>query len=44
MKLRIYQNDEVRVHNPEITEIVPIMDKIVTSDRLINEWENGYYE
>lgn len=44
VELRIYQNDEVRVHNPEITEIVPIMDKIVTSDRLINEWENGYYE
>jgi len=44
MELRIYQNNKIRVHNPEITEIVPIMDKIVTGDRLINEWENGYHE
>ena len=44
VELRIYQNDEVRVHVPEITEIVPIMDKIVTSTRLISEWENSYYE
>ena len=44
VELRIYQNDEVRVHNPEITEIVPIMDKIITSNRLISEWENCYYE
>ena len=44
IELRIYQNNEVRIHKPEITDIVPIMDKIVTSDRLIKEWENGYYE
>ena len=42
IELRIYQNNKVRVHIPDITEIVPIMDKIVTSSRLIEEWENGY--
>lgn len=40
VELRIYQNDEVRVHIPEIDEIVPIMDKIITSSRLIDEWES----
>lgn len=44
VELRIYQNDEVRIHKPDITEIVPIMDKIVTSSKLIDEWETGYYE
>ena len=43
IELRIFQNDEVRTHIPDITEIVPIMDKIVTSSRLIEEWESGYY-
>lgn len=36
MELRIYQNDEVLVHNPEVDEIAPIMDKIITFDKLIN--------
>lgn len=44
IELRIYQNNKIRIHNPDITEIAPIMDKIITSDKLINEWENGYYE
>ena len=44
IELRIYQNDEVRIHEPEIDEIVPIMDKIVVSSRLIEEWEMGYHE
>ena len=44
IELRIYQNNKVRVHNPDITEIVPIIDKIVTSDKLIKEWETGSYE
>lgn len=44
VELRIYQNDEIRIHKPEIDEIIPIMDKIVTSSKLIDEWENGYYE
>ena len=37
MELRIYQNDEVLVHNPEADEIVPVMDKIITFDKLINQ-------
>lgn len=37
IELRIYQNDEVFVHNPEVDEIVPIMDKIKSFDKLIKE-------
>ena len=37
IELRIYQNDEVVVHIPEADEIVPIMDKIKTFDKIINE-------
>lgn len=33
--LKIYQNDEVLFHNPEADEIAPIMDKIVTFDKII---------
>lgn len=44
VELRIYQNDEVRIHNPDITEIIPIMDKIVTYTKLIESWENSGYE
>ena len=36
MELRIYQNDEVLVHNPQADEIVPIIDKIISFDKLIN--------
>ena len=35
MELRIYQNNEVIVHNPTAEDIVPIMDKIVHLDRLL---------
>ena len=37
VELRIYQNDEVIVHNPEADEIAPIMDIIIHSDKLIRE-------
>lgn len=37
MELRIYQSDEVIVHNPEVDDIFPIMDKIVYFDHYINE-------
>lgn len=37
MELRIYQNDEVLIHSPEADEILPIMDKIVHFDQLINK-------
>lgn len=36
-ELRIYQNDEVLVHNPEVDEIAPIIDKIVTFDKVLNK-------
>ena len=32
---RIYQNDEVVTYNPTVADIVPIIDKIVTFDKLI---------
>lgn len=42
VELRIYQNNKVRVLVPEVTDIVPIMDKIVTGTKLIEEWEGNY--
>lgn len=36
METRIYQNDEVLVHSPTAEEIVPIMDKIITFDKIIS--------
>lgn len=40
IELRIYQNDEVVIHQPEIDEIVPIMDKIISSTKLLETWES----
>lgn len=40
IELRIYQNNKIIIHEPEITEIIPIMDKIITSSKLLEEWEN----
>lgn len=37
MELRIYQNDEIVYHNPTVEDILPIMDKIVTFDRIIDK-------
>ena len=37
MELRIYQNNDIIGYVPEVEEIVPIMDKIVTFDKLINK-------
>jgi len=34
--LRIYQNDEIRMIETDAEEIVYIMDRIVESDKLIN--------
>ena len=36
MELRIYQSDGVLDHKPTIEDILPIMDRIVTFDRIIN--------
>lgn len=35
IELRIYQNDEIIVHNPTAEDIVPIMDKIVHLNKLL---------
>ena len=40
MELRIYQNDEVVVHNPTAEDIVPIMDKIIHLNKLLEKIEN----
>lgn len=37
MELRIYQNDEVLVHSPGVDEITPIMDQIITFDKILKE-------
>ena len=37
MELRIYQSDQILYHNPTVEDIVPIMDKIITFDKLINK-------
>lgn len=37
MELRIYQNDEILVHKPELDEIAPIMDMIITFDKIIDQ-------
>lgn len=35
-ELRIYQSDEVLFHKPEADELLPIMDKIISFDKIIN--------
>lgn len=37
IELRIYQNDEILYHNPTVEDIAPIMDKIITFDKIINK-------
>ena len=39
MELRIYQNDEILYHNATAEDILPIMDKIVTLDRILAKME-----
>ena len=36
MELRIYQNDEIIYFNPTAEDILPIMDKIVHLDKLLD--------
>lgn len=36
-ELRIYQHNEIIVDEPTVTDILPIMDKIVTFDRVIKQ-------
>ena len=37
IELRIYQSDEVLVHEPGPDEITPIIEKIISSDKIINK-------
>lgn len=39
MELRMYQNDDVLVHTPDVTDIAPIMDKIRHFDKVLEELE-----
>ena len=36
MELRIYQSDKVLCHNATVEDIFPIMDRIITFDKVIN--------
>jgi hypothetical protein len=36
-ELRIYQSDDILVANPTVEDVAPIMDKIVTFDKIIDE-------
>lgn len=44
IELRIYQNDEVLIENPEIDEILPIMDKITRYTKILQLMEDEYDE
>lgn len=37
MELRIYQNNEMIVHNPTAEDILPIMDKIIHLDKILDK-------
>lgn len=39
MELRIYQNDEVLVYNPTAEDILPIMDKIIHLNKLLEKFD-----
>lgn len=39
IELRIYQNDEVLIHNPTAEDILPIMDKIVHMNKLLEQFD-----
>lgn len=36
IELRLYQCDEILYHKPTVEDIAPIMDKIITFDKIIN--------
>lgn len=37
IELRLYQNNEVLYHKPDSEDIIPIMDKIITFDKVIDK-------
>ena len=40
MELRIYQNDEIIVHEPTTEDIAHIMDKIIHLDKLLEQLDS----
>ena len=40
IELRVYKNDDVICHNPTAEDIVPIMDKIVHLDKVLEKMES----
>jgi hypothetical protein len=40
IELRIYQNDAIVIANPQADEILPIMEKIIEGDKIINAIKN----
>lgn len=44
IELRIYQNDEVKILNPDLHDVVQVMSKIVSGDQIIEDIKaKGYY-
>ena len=43
MELRIYQNDEIIVHNATAEDILPIMDKIIHLNKILENVEGSDY-
>lgn len=39
IELRIYQNDEILVHEPEADEIIVIMNKIIHLNKILEDVE-----
>ena len=39
MELRVYKDDEVLVHNPTAEDILPIMDKIVRNNKILEQFD-----
>ena len=37
MELRLYQSDDILIHNPVADEILPIIDKIISFDKIITK-------
>ena len=41
IELRVYQNDEIVVHEPESEDILAIMDKIIHTDKILLNMEGS---
>ena len=41
IELRIYQSNDILVMNPNVEDIVPIMDRIITADKIISKIQIG---